>query len=86
MHFRLDQSNPFLCYGRLSKQAIVDACAIEDEDRLMYIDRNQDKLRAEYLQGIFDAVEEGLTHGEQIGKIILLPSSHIRSKRYMIQN
>ena len=86
MHFRPHQPNPFICYGRLSKQAIVDARAIEDEDRLVYIAKNQDKLRAEYLQGIFDAVEKGLTHGNQIGKRILLPSSHIGSKRYVVQN
>ena len=36
MHFRPDQPNPYLCYGRLSKQAIVDARAMEDEDRLMF--------------------------------------------------
>ncbi|KAJ1283306.1 hypothetical protein BS78_03G118400 [Paspalum vaginatum] len=69
VHFRPNQPNPYLCYGRLSKQAIVDARAIEDEDRLMYIARNQDKLRAEYLQGIYDAVEKGLSEiilqGEQ---------------------
>ena len=59
---------------------------MEDEDRLMYISRNQDKLRAEYLQGIFDAVEKGITNGSQIGKRILLPSSHVGSRRYMIQN
>jgi hypothetical protein len=52
----------------------------------MYIAKNQNKLRAEYLQGIFDAVEKGLTHGEQVGKITLLPSRHVGSKRYMIQN
>jgi hypothetical protein len=86
MHFRPNQPNPYLCYGRLSKQAIVDARAIEDEDRLMYISRNQDKLRAEYLQGIFDAVEKGLSEGKQIGKRILLPSSHVGSRRYIIQN
>jgi hypothetical protein len=38
----------------------------------MYIARNQDTLRVEYLQGIFDAIEKGLTHGEQVGKRILL--------------
>ena len=84
MHYRPGQPNPFLCYGRLSKQVIVDARAMEDEDRLMYISRNQDKLRAEYLQGIFDAVEKGITNGSQIGKRILLPSSHVGSRRYMI--
>ena len=68
MHYRPDQPNPILCYGRLSKQAIVDARAMEDEVRLMYVAINQRKLRAEYLQGIFDAVEKGLGDGNQIGK------------------
>jgi len=68
VHYRPNQPNPFLCYGRLSKQAIVDARAMEDEDRLAYIARNQDKLRCEYLQGVFDAIEKGLTESDQIGK------------------
>ena len=68
MHFRPNQPNPYLCYGRLSKQAIVDARAMEDEDRLGYIARNQDKLRADYLQGVYDAVEKGLSEENQIGK------------------
>jgi len=40
MHYRPNEPNRFLCYGRLSKQAIVDVRAIEDEDRLDYIARN----------------------------------------------
>jgi hypothetical protein len=86
MHFRPNQPNPYLCYGRLSKQAIVDARAMEDEDRLGYIARNQDKLRAEYLQGVYDAVEKGLNDGNKIGKRVLLSSSHVGSRRYVIQN
>jgi hypothetical protein len=86
MHFRPNQPNPYLCYGRLSKQAIVDARAMEDEDRLMFIARNQTKLRVEYFQGIFDAVETGLSEGHQIGKRVLLPSSHTSSRRYVVQN
>ncbi|WVZ94734.1 hypothetical protein U9M48_040598, partial [Paspalum notatum var. saurae] len=77
MHYRPDQPNPLLCYGRLSKQAIVDARAMEDEDRLNYIVRNQPKLRAEYIQGVFDAVEKGIYEASQIGKKVI---------RYMIQN
>ena len=30
------------------------------------IAKNQDKLRAEYLQGIFDAIEKGLGEGKQM--------------------
>ena len=86
MHYRPNQPNPFLCYGRLSKQAIVDARAMEDEDRLSYIARNQDKLRVEYLQGVYDAIEKGLTESNQVGKKTLLPSSHTGCKRYAIQN
>jgi hypothetical protein len=86
MHFRPNQPNPFLCYGRLSKQAIVDARAMEDEHRLTYIAKNQDKLRVEYLQGIFDAIDKGLSDGSQIGKRTLLPSSHVGSRRYVMQN
>ena len=86
VHYRPDEPNPLLCYGRLSKQAVVDARAIEDEDRLMYVAKNQHKLRAEYLQGIFDAIEKGLSEGNQIGKRVLLPSSHTGSRRYIVQN
>jgi hypothetical protein len=68
MHYRPNQPNPWLCYGRLSKQAIVDARAIEDEDRLDYIVRNQSKLRAEYIEGVFDAVEKGIYEANKIGK------------------
>jgi hypothetical protein len=52
----------------------------------MFIARNQNELRAEYFQGIFDAVEKGLSEGNQIGKRVLLPSSHVGSRRYIIQN
>jgi hypothetical protein len=86
MHCRPGQTNPFLCYGRLLKQAIVDARAMKDEDRLIYISRNQDKLRAEYLHGIFHVVEKGINDSSQIGKKVLLPSSHVGSRRYTIQN
>jgi uncharacterized protein YnzC (UPF0291/DUF896 family) len=86
MHFRPNQPNPYLCYGRLSKQAIVDARAMEDEDRLGYIARNQDKLRADYLQGVFHPVEKGLSEENHIGKRVLLSSSHVSSRGYIVQN
>ena len=86
VHYRKGQPNPYICYGRLSKQIVVDARACEDEDRLQYIAQNQDKIRVEYLQGIVDAVEKGAKEGSEMGKQTLLPSSHVGCKRYMIQN
>jgi len=59
---------------------------MEDEDRLDYIIRKQSKLRAEYIQGVFDAVEKGIYDASQIGKKVLLPSSHVGSRRYIVQN
>ena len=38
------------------------------------------------MQGIFDAVEKGVYEANQIGKKVLLPSSHVGSRRYVIQN
>jgi len=78
MHYRPNQPNPFLCYGRLSKQVIVDARAMEDEYRLMFIARNQSKLRVEYLQGVFDAIEKGFTESNQIGKKNITPIESYR--------
>ena len=41
---------------------------MEDENRLQYIATNQSKLRADYIQGIYDAVEKGIYETNQIGK------------------
>ena len=70
----------------MSKQVIVDARAMEDENHLHYIDTNQSKLRADYIQGIYDVVEKGIYETNQIGKKVLLPSSHVGSRHYMMQS
>ncbi|XP_044445018.1 uncharacterized protein [Triticum aestivum] len=85
-HYRGDQPNPFLCYGLLSSQAVVDARACIDENRLWYILRNQDKLRSEHMQGITDAVGGGCVDGATLGKRIILPSSHTGGHRYFQEN
>jgi hypothetical protein len=85
-HYRPDQPNPYLCYGLLSSQAVVDSRACIDENRLWYILKNQDDLRSEYLQGITDAIGEGCVDGSDIGKRTILPSSHTRGRRYFVEN
>jgi hypothetical protein len=44
-HYRLSQPNPFLSYGLLSSQAMVDARSCIDTNRLSYILNNQGNLR-----------------------------------------
>jgi hypothetical protein len=85
-HYRRRQSDPFLCYILLSSQAKVDARASIDESRLQYIIQNQNNLRMESVQGILDVVTRGCTDGDEIGRRVILPASHVGGRRYMFQN
>ena len=80
------QTNPYLCYGLLSSQAVVDSRASIDEGRLWFILRNQKKLRSEHFQGITDAVGQGFTDCCHVGKSIILPSTHMGGRRYFQEN
>ncbi|KAF7025939.1 hypothetical protein CFC21_038085 [Triticum aestivum] len=85
-HYKGDQPNPYICYGLLSSQSVVDARACIDESRLWYIIRNQDMLRSEHMQGITDAVGDGCVDGDALGKRTIVPSSHIGGHRYFHEN
>jgi hypothetical protein len=85
-HYRSAQTNPYVCYGLLSSQAVVDARASIDECRLWFILRNQKKLRSEHMQGITDAVGQGFVDGCDVGKSVILPSSHTGGRRYFQEN
>ncbi|XP_066340366.1 uncharacterized protein [Miscanthus floridulus] len=85
-HYRKDEPNLYLCYGALSSQAKVDARACVDENRLRYIVENQANIRMESIQGICDAINRGSTEGSEMGKMTVLPASHMGGRRYMIQN
>ena len=84
--YRKGHTNPYLCCGRLSQQACVDAYACVESNRLSFILKNQDKLRSETYQGITDAVGQGSATGRSVGVKVVLPSGFIGSKRYMAQN
>ena len=85
-HYRLDQLNPYVCYGLLSSQSVVDARACIDEGRLWFILKNQDTFRADNMQGITDAVGNGCIDGSSLGKKTVLPSSHTGGRRYFLEN
>ncbi|KAM0910887.1 hypothetical protein ACQ4PT_013858 [Festuca glaucescens] len=86
MALQKGETNPYLCCGRLSQQACVDAYACVESSRLSFILKNQDKLRSETYQGISDAVGQGSASGRSVGVRVLLPSGFIGSRRYMAQN
>jgi hypothetical protein len=46
MHYRLNQPNPFTCYGRLSDQLVVDFYSTVEGSRLKFIADHQKDLRS----------------------------------------
>ncbi|KAI2498043.1 Helitron helicase-like domain at N-terminus [Fragilaria crotonensis] len=79
-------SNHLHFAGKLFHQYIVDCYAQVEQGRLNFIRLNQPRLRAELYQGIADAVAgEDVTNTRQLGRRIILPSSHIGSARNMHQ-
>ncbi|ONM36878.1 putative replication protein [Zea mays] len=77
LHYRLHESNPYTCYGRLSAQVIVDAYSTIEGSRLQFIADHQKDLRSESVQGIADAIDRGLISADAVGgKMgdVLIPS------------
>ena len=70
--------------GRLFLQWVVDVYARIEQCRLNYIKNNQRKIRSEVYQGLVDAINNN-TSLEDIGRKVILPSTHIGSPRFMIQ-
>lgn len=85
-HYKEGQHNPYLYYGLLSDQAVVDSRACIDECRLHFILLSNDDLRAENLQGLVDVVAVGRMDGSSVGKKNILPSSYTAGRRYMVEN
>lgn len=69
--------------GRLFQQFVVDIYAQIEQDRLLYLRYNQDKIRADVYQGLIDATVSG--EFNRIGRRVVLPSSFTGGDRYMIQ-
>ena len=83
--FRWGQGNTLLNCGRLTQQFFCDAYTSVWAERARWVMKNQDKLRADIVQGLEDAVVRGDSTPASIGKRIILPSSVTGSPRYMIQ-
>ncbi|XP_066162009.1 uncharacterized protein [Oryza sativa Japonica Group] len=86
MHYRLNESNPFTCYGRLSDQIDVDIFSTIETNRLQYFIDHQKELRSESVDGIVDAIDKGVTDGDSVGKRVILPASFTGGRRYMVMN
>jgi hypothetical protein len=85
-HYRLNEPNPFTCYGRLSNQLAVDAYSMIEASRLQFIADHQKELRCESVQGITDATSKGLTSADSIGGRVIVPTSFTGGRRYHVMN
>ena len=66
MHYRLDEPNPYTCYGRLSDQIDVDAYSTIEGNRLQFIASHQSDLRLGTVQGIADTIDKGFVNADSI--------------------
>ncbi|TXG61508.1 hypothetical protein EZV62_012871 [Acer yangbiense] len=73
---RFEEDATLLKGGKLFQQFLVDAYATLEEDRLDFIRSNQNSLRSEVLKGIQDAVVNGDSNADDLGKRVILPSSY----------
>ncbi|KIJ32889.1 hypothetical protein M422DRAFT_183878 [Sphaerobolus stellatus SS14] len=71
--------------GRLLQQYVVDAWAQIEQSYLSWLQFNQNKLRAEVYNGLADALQSGDASLDNIGRRLVLPSSHIGSPQNMQQ-
>jgi hypothetical protein len=85
-HYRLNEPNPFTCYGRLSNQLAVDAYSTIEASRLQFIADHQKELRCESVQGITDAIGKGLTSADSVGGRVIVPASFTGGRRYHVMN
>ncbi|XP_071708928.1 uncharacterized protein [Rutidosis leptorrhynchoides] len=83
---RENEGTTLLRGGRLFQQYLVDAYTAVEEQRLKYLRNHQNELRTNLYNNVCDAVTRGDTKAASIGKLIILPSSHTGSPRYMLQN
>ncbi|XP_071704647.1 uncharacterized protein [Rutidosis leptorrhynchoides] len=83
IHDRLQSYNLILRLGRLFQQYVVTAyCSIE-LDRMDYIRNKQNDIRAEYLSGLYDAIDRGDKTSSDVGSMTILPASFTGGPRYM---
>jgi hypothetical protein len=86
VHNRLNVSNPYTCYGRLSDQIDVDGYSTIEGSRLKFIADHQKELRCELVQGIADAIDKGMSSADFVGSRVIVPPSFTGGRRYYVMN
>jgi hypothetical protein len=89
MQQRRNDFNTILRGGRLFQEWVVDMWASADQNRLNFLRKNQQKLRASLYSGLEDAIagtDDNLdVDMNALGQRVILPSSYIGGPRHMQQ-
>ncbi|XP_067131955.1 uncharacterized protein [Centruroides vittatus] len=80
---RKGEDNFLVKYRALFSQYLVDEYAKIETERLNYIKNNQAKLRADNYIHLKDAIGRQDTEANQLGQMVVLPSSFTSGPRYM---
>ena len=72
-------------FGALFQQWVVDHWSLIDQERADYIKskEGQKKIRADSYKTVEAAVDSGQAEGRNLGGRIILPATHVGSRRYM---
>jgi hypothetical protein len=84
MHVRNLTSHALFVYGkRLYQEWVVDQYSKVESQRLFYIRNNQGPLHVAIYGGVADAVVNNDANIDNMGKLIILPSSFTARQRHM---
>ena len=78
---REGESDALLRSARLFQEWISINFGKTEQQRLSYIAMNQDKLRSDVYQNVVDCITETDAMAKDVGRKVILPVSHIGSKR-----
>ena len=77
--FRPNEFNPFLHGRRLYQQWIVDTHVKVDRDNILWVKKNQKKLKADSYKGLNDYLHNAANDmNGHVGKTVILPSTYTR--------
>ena len=83
MHTRLEEPKTRFFTQRLFQQYIVDAWAVCDQNKLLWLRTNESRFRSELYNSLADALIQANVNTEALGRRIILPSSFTRGNRFM---
>jgi hypothetical protein len=82
---RTKEAQTLLCSRRLYQQFLVDGFTMLESERINWLRKNQSKLRVSKYRSLNETDHHTQTQGSAKGKRVILPSSHVGSRRYMDQ-